>query len=415
MRQSLIEALSLRIACRSEGIRAAAATAESEAINQQRGSDMTLARRAILGVCQAALIGFSATAFAQTAPQAVNIGLVTSSTGQGAGMGIPERNGALLAEKVINAKGGIDGRPVKVFIEDDGSNAETALSKANDLLHNKKVAALIGTTFTAATVAVGGLTDPLKTPQIAFSGLGPAVELNRKCSFHLNPPQVLNARASLEIAKSLGAKKIGVLYDSGFGTVVMSFLKKLTDEYGVKIVAEEKMEIGATDATAQAAKIKAAQPDIVFSIATSATPIRAIRQLQMKQTIVALGVASYEYVNAMGSAADNIISAEFLVGEDPLPQQKEFVELYQREYSVLPKGFEASGWDAVYMLASAIAKAGPNATPEALCNALRTKYTGVMTSWDFSAPDMTGIALSGYVYSKLVGGKYTRLPFKAGQ
>lgn len=340
---------------------------------------------------------------------------MTSITGAGAGLGIPERNGVLLAEKVINAKGGIGGRPIKIFVEDDGSNPEIALSKANDLLHNKKVVALIGPTLTASTVAVGSLTDPLKFPQLAFTGLGPPVELNRKCAFHLSPPQVLNARASLEIAKSLGAKKIGVLYDSGFGTVVMSFLKKLTDEYGMQIVADEKMEIGATDATAQAAKIKAAQPDIVFSIATSATPIRAIRQLQMKQPIVALGTSSYEYVNAMGSAGDNILSPEFLVGEDPLPQQTEFVELYKREHNVLPKHYEAAGWDAVHILASAIAKAGPTATPEALCDALRTRHTGVMTSWDFAAPDMTGIVLSGYVYSKLTAGKYSRLPFKAGQ
>jgi branched-chain amino acid transport system substrate-binding protein len=88
---------------------------------------------------------------------------------------------------------------------------------------------------------------------------------------------VLNAQASFEIARSLGARKIGVPHDSDFGIAVMSFLKKIYVRYGIKIVAEEKMETGATDATAQAAKIRAAQPDIVFPIATSAVPIRAIR------------------------------------------------------------------------------------------------------------------------------------------
>ena len=61
-------------------------------------------------------------------------GLLTSITGAGAGLGIPERNGALLAEKTINAKGGINGRPIKIFVEDDGSNPEIALSKGNDLI-----------------------------------------------------------------------------------------------------------------------------------------------------------------------------------------------------------------------------------------------------------------------------------------
>jgi branched-chain amino acid transport system substrate-binding protein len=221
----------------------------------------------------AALVALSAvSASAQTSGEPINIGLVTSITGIGAGLGVPQRNGALLAEKDINAKGGINGRPIKVIIEDDASSAETALSKANDLIHNKKVVALLGPTLTASTIAVGGLTDPLKFPQIAFSGLGPAVELQRKCLFHTSPPQSLNARALLEAAKALNAKKIGILYDSGFGTVVMSFMRKLTDEYGMQVVAEEKFEIAATDTMAQAAKIKAAQPDVVIVISTWPRP-----------------------------------------------------------------------------------------------------------------------------------------------
>lgn len=375
-------------------------------------------RRALsLGLLAALVLGAASgrSSLAQTpaSGEPIHIGIVTSITGIGAGLGVPQRNGALLAEKAINAKGGINGRPIKLLIEDDASSAETALSKANDLIHNRKVVALLGPTLTAATVAVGGVTDPMKLPQIAFSGQGPAVELTRKCLFHTSPPQSLNARAILEAAKSLGAKKIGILYDSGFGTVVTGFVKKFTDEYGMQIVAEEKFEIAATDTTTQAAKIKAAQPDVVLVIATSATPFRAVRQLQMKQPMIgSVGSSSYEYVNAMGSAADNIIVPEFIVGEDPLPRQQAFIDLYRQEYGNLPKHHEAAPWDMLHILAGAIAKVGPNAGPEALCTALQGPHSGVMTDWDFAAPDMTGIKLSGYIFSKLTGGKYSRLPFR---
>jgi branched-chain amino acid transport system substrate-binding protein len=374
-----------------------------------------IGRRVALAASLLAMSPFAApfVAMAQTSGEPVNVGLVTSITGIGAGLGLPQRNGALLAEKDINAKGGIGGRPIKVIVEDDASSAETALSKANDLVHNKKVVALLGPTLTANTVAVGSLTDPLKFPQIAFSGQGPVVELSRKCLFHTSPPQVLNARALLEAARALNARKIGVLYDSGFGTVVMSFMRKFTDEYGVKIVAEEKFEIAATDTMAQAAKVKAAQPDVVMVISTSATPFRAVRQLQMKQTIIgSLGTSSYEYVNAMGSAADNIIVPEFMVAEEPLPRQKEFVELYKKEYNTLPKHHEAAAWDMMHILAETLTKLGPTAAPEAVCKALQGPHSGVMTTWDFSALDMTGITLSGYIFSKLTNGKYSRTDIK---
>ena len=226
----------------------------------------------------AALVGLSAfAANAQTSGDPVKVGAIVSITGAGAGLGAPERNGLLLAEKDINDKGGINGRPIKIIVEDDASNPDTALSKANDLIFSQKVAALLGPSLTASTVAVGGVTHANKIPQIAFTGIGPAVERERKCLAHVLPPQKVNAQALLEYAKSIKATKIGVLHDAGYGTVVLAELKPMADKYGIKLVAIEKFEIGATDTTTQAAKVKAAQPDAIFIIATSATPFPSTR------------------------------------------------------------------------------------------------------------------------------------------
>ena len=234
-----------------------------------------------------ALVGLSALSVqAQTSGEPIKIGAIVSVTGAGAGLGVPERNGLLLAEKDINAKGGIKGRPIKIIVEDDASNPDTALSKANDLIFGQKVSALLGPSLTASTVAVGGVTHANKIPQIAFTGIGPAVERERKCVAHVLPPQRLNATALLEYAKSIKATKIGVLHDAGYGNVVMAELKPLADKYGVKLVAVEKFEIGATDTTTQAAKVKAAQPDAVFIIATSATPFRNVKQIQITQPVI---------------------------------------------------------------------------------------------------------------------------------
>ena len=365
----------------------------------------------------AALVGLSAWSVnAQTSGEPIKVGAIVSITGAGAGLGGPERSGLLLAEKDINAKGGINGRPLKIIVEDDASNPDTALSKANDLVFNQKVVALLGPSLTASTVAVGGVTHANKIPQIAFTGIGPAVERERKCLAHVLPPQKLNAQALLEYAKSIKATKIGVLHDAGYGNVVLAELRPMADKYDVKLVAIEKFEIGATDTTTQAAKVKAAQPDAIFIIATSATPFRNVKQIQVTQPIVAaIGSSSYEYVNAMGPAADNIVIPEFLVGEDPLPHQKAFVELFKQTYNSTPKNYEAAAWDATHIIAAAIKKAGPEATGEKLCEAMKAPYSGVLANYDFSADDMTGIPVGSYIYSKLVGGKYTRTPFRVTQ
>lgn len=352
--------------------------------------------------------------FAQGA-QPIKIGAILSSTGPGAGVGIPQRNGVQLAIKTINANGGIKGRPLQLILEDDGSNPDTAVTKANSLIFSHQVKAIVGPTLTASTLSVGGVADPIKVPVMPFTGLGLELEKQRRSVFHMLPSQDLNARALLEyVTKEMKTKKVGVLHDSAYGNIVMTKLREVNAAYGVDFVATEKWEVGATDVTTQAAKIKAAAPDVVFVIGNSATPFRNARQIRLNVPLMsALGTASYEYVRAMGDAADNIIFAEFLVAEDPLPHQRAFVEAFQKEYATLPKTMEASGWDAVQAVAAAIAKVGPDAAPAEISEALRGPFSGAMASFDFSAADLTGLTLGSYVFSKLDKGKFTRLPFVA--
>ena len=359
-----------------------------------------------------------ATAGAQQASgEPIRIGAVVSLTGPGAGLGNPERHGIQLAEKYVNEHGGIKGRPIKVLIEDDGSKADIAKTKAEGLVFGEKVRALVGGSLTASTSAMSAVTVGEGLPQVACTGMGPAAEATYKTLFHVMPPQHLNARAMLEYAtKSLGAKKIGVLHDTGYGQLIMNNLQKEGGAFGVEFVATEKFEVGATDATTQAAKVKATKPDVVFVVATSAVPFRNARQIGIKQPIVsAIGSSSYEYTKAMGEFADDIVFPEFLVSEDPLQHQKEFVEAYRKAYDAPPKNYEAAGWDALMAIAQALRRAGPDAPSAEIAAALRAPYAGVLANFNFGAADMTGIELGSYVYSKLAKGSFTRLPFKAGK
>ncbi len=357
-------------------------------------------------------------AVAQAAPagEPIRIGALLSTTGGLASVGIPEREGVLLAQKVINSRGGINGRPLEIVMEDDGSSPDSAVSKANALIHTQKVRAIVGPSGIAQTVAVGGITQAQKLPLMAFSGIGPAVERERTCVFHLTPSQELNARAVLSYARDTGVKKVGVMHDSGYGQVIWNAMKDLGQEYGVSFVLVEKFEIAATDVTTQAAKMRAANPDAIIVVSTSATAFRNVRQVKIEVPIIAVhGTASYELVKAMGEAADNVVHSEFLVAEDPLPAQKEFVDAYKKEYGKLPKHFSAAAWDAVMALSESIKANGADVSNEKLCSAMKRTYAGATTRYDFAAADMGGITLAGFTYSKLVKGKFTRLDYKAAK
>ena len=373
-------------------------------------------RSALGGLALAAVMsGLPQASLAQAAAtgEPLKIGAIISLTGPGAGLGQPQRQGMMLAEKTINAAGGVNGRPIRILIEDDGSKPDIAKSKAERLMYDEKVVAIIGPSLTASTGAAAAITNADGLPTLCFTGLGPKIELTYKSLFHLLPPQDLNARAMLEYTtKELKAKKIGVLHDTGYGQVVANQLNAWREKYGVEFVAVEKFEVGASDVSAQAAKVRAASPEAVFVIATSAVPFRNARQVKIDQPIVsAIGSSTYDYVRGFGEYAENIIFPEFVVGEQPKDNQKDFVAAFQKEYGALPKNFEAAAWDGVHIVAKAAAKAGPKAGPKELAAAMREPYPGVMAAFDFTKEDMTGIELSSYVFSRLTKGKFERLPF----
>ncbi len=343
----------------------------------------------------------------------VRIGALLSVTGGLASVGLPEREGMLVAQKVLNARGGIQGRPLEIVVEDDASSPDAAVSKVNALVFTQKVKAIIGPSGIAQTVAVGAIAQKAQVPLMAFTGLGPAVEKDRSCVFHLTPAQELNARGLLAYARDHQLKKIGVLHDSGYGQVIWNAMKGLDKEYGIEIVAEEKFDIAATDVTTQAAKVKAAAPQAVIVMSTASVPFRAVRQVKLDVPMISVhGSSTYETVKAMGDAADNIVFPEFLIAEDPLPTQKAFVDAYQKEYGKLPKHFSAAAWDAVMALADALNKVGADAPGERLCAAMRRPYQGAMTQYDFAAPDMGGMTLAGFNYARLSQGKYSRLSYR---
>ncbi len=82
----------------------------------------------------AALMGAGAAHAQQASGEPIKVGAVVSATGGGAVVGVPERNGILLGQKFINSNGGINGRPLQIIVDDDGSSPDAAVTKVNNLV-----------------------------------------------------------------------------------------------------------------------------------------------------------------------------------------------------------------------------------------------------------------------------------------
>jgi branched-chain amino acid transport system substrate-binding protein len=149
-------------------------------------------------------------------------------------------------------------------------------------------------------------------------------------------------------------------------------LEKLAPEYGIEIVVNEVYDKDATDLTAVATKLKAANVQAVvnWSIVPAQSIIaKNMRQIGMKVPLFqSHGFGNIKYVQAAGDAAEGIIfPAGRLLVADALPKnnkQRPVLLKYKKDYETKFKEdvstFGGHGYDAFMILVQAIEKAGPD-------------------------------------------------------
>ena len=109
------------------------------------------------------LLMTAALALASLASAEVRIGVVVSSTGSAASLGIPEKNTVALLPQTIG------GEKINYIILDDASDTTTAVTNTRKLIQDSKVDLILGTTTTPASLAMIDVAAESKTPMISLA------------------------------------------------------------------------------------------------------------------------------------------------------------------------------------------------------------------------------------------------------
>lgn len=181
-----------------------------------------LSRRSALlglgaGLAAAPLLGRYA--HAQSAAP-IRLGFQLHRTGIGASYGRWYERVTLAALKGLNAAGGINGRPVEIIFEDDGTDPRRGVEVVEKFATQHKVDAIMGTLFSHVVVACAPRVGELKMPYFPVSeGFHIASgKMNRWCF----QPGITDVKAQVTamapwIAANLG-KKVTMIYpDYAFG------------------------------------------------------------------------------------------------------------------------------------------------------------------------------------------------------
>ncbi len=351
----------------------------------------------------------------------IKVGAIFSVTGTaGAPLGTPEKETALMVEEMVNDSGGINGRPLKIIIEDDQSDNTQAATAAKKLIEADQVVAVVGPTLSGTTLAIVDTFEKAQVPLISCAASIKITQPVKKWVFSTAQPDVLAVARLMEYLKAKQIKSIAVLYDSNpFGKSGAEVLDKQAPENGIKIVAKETFESKDTDMTTQLTKAKAANPEAVICWGTNPGPaIVAKNMKQLKMSIplfMSHGVANRKFIELAGDAAEGVVfpAGKLLVAET-LPETDkqrqvllDYSKAFQGKYGKSADTFGGHGWDALQLVIQALKQVGPDRAK--LRDAIESTkdFVGISGVFNLSPTDHNGLTKDAFVMVTIKGGNWT--------
>jgi branched-chain amino acid transport system substrate-binding protein len=355
----------------------------------------------------------------------IRIGLFFALTGQASIWGVPVADPLIASIRQINREGGINGRKIDVFLEDDGGNPEKAKAAVKKLIYQDKVFALIGTGSSLPCYAAKMEIEQARVPWLA----GPAImdkiyAPTFPTTFGYGLTSSIDAQSMVDFALSKpGVKNLAFVYhydDWGKGLLdtALNRLKEKT-QGGTKVqYITEVVDKGVTDATPVVLKVKRFKPDAVMVMlfpSEGAVFIRDAHKYGLNVPIICNTASNdlKDQLRRVGNldAMKLVFACTYVVGSIFDPRFDYLVKPFLKEFPKdKPQAMNFVGFAAAKILAYALKNAGRDLTRESFVSALegmKNFDTEVLTSTiTYSKDDHMGLERCGIVTLKRDGSEY---------
>ena len=306
------------------------------------------------------------------AAEPIKIGEYASLTGKEAGFGQTSHHGVILAIEEINAAGGVLGRPLELVYEDNQTKPGESATVVKKLISRDKVVALIGEVASGRSLEAAPIAQAAKIPMIAPAATNPKVTQTGNYIFRVCFIDPFQGTVMAKFAhEDLKAKKVAILssVSNAYSLGLARFFKETFTAAGGQIATEKNFSEGDKDFRAQLTAVKASGADAVFvpSYYTEAALIvRQARDLGISVPFFGGdGWEDEQLLKIGGDALNGCYYSTHFSAENTDPVVAKFVEKYKARWNgETPGAFSALGYDAVYVLADAIKRAGGTEGPK---------------------------------------------------
>lgn len=319
--------------------------------------------------------------------------------------GVSTRDGALLAIKEWNEKGGVLGMQIEAVVEDSQCEADPSVNAANKVIDQDKVNYIVGEVCSKASIPVSEIAQEKGIVQISPTSTNETLTLKtdgttkefvfRAC--FIDPFQgTVGAKFALN---NLSAKTAFVLFDQG-----NDYVRGLAEAFevafidgGGEIVGKETYTSQDTDFSAILAKVAEASPDVVYLPDYYNIINLATAQAKEKGIVATfLGGDGWDSADLDVTAAEGGYYTNHYSPDDTRPIVQDWIERYQSEFGAVPDALATLAYDAMNLLLAAIEKAGvddPAAVKDAMATLEWEGVSGLITFDQFHNPIKAAVIL----------------------
>jgi branched-chain amino acid transport system substrate-binding protein len=349
----------------------------------------------------------------------IKLGAIYNLAGAQSSLDSPSANGAMLAVKELNGRGGIGGRELHLVLCDGKTDPGTIADDTRRLIETDRVCAIIGFSDTDMVLAAAPIAAEAHTVFVTSGATSPKlpgevpVYLFLAC-FGDN----VQAAAGAEYATAhLGLKTAYLLVDEEmeYTRLLAAYFKERYTELGGAILLEDSFKGSTTNFAAQIAALRGLDqtPELLY-IASGpdeiGTIVKQFRDAGITQPI--FGGDAYdtpELVRIAGAETSEVyFTTHALLDEETGTERaKAFIAAYQAEYGFAPENaFAALGYDTVLLLVDAIARAGSD-EPDAILRALEVTKDWEGVTGAISYEQGSRVPKKGVTIVSVVNGTFT--------
>jgi branched-chain amino acid transport system substrate-binding protein len=338
------------------------------------------------------------------------IGTIQDLSGPIAAFGKQTRGGMVLRVDEINEQGGINGRKIKLIVEDAAYDPMRAVLAAQKLVNQDKIFMMLAHIGTAPNLAA--MPVQFEKNIINFMPVTAAREMYEpfhKLKYSFAVPYYDQIRVILpKMVKDKSAKKVCTIYqDDEFGLEVQRGAEAGLKAINMELTEKTSYKRGATDFSSQVAKMKASNCDLVVMgtiIRETIGTIAESRKTGFNPTFLASSAGYTDLIHKLGGPAMNGLFATMGAQHPYLDEASQplrfWANKYKTKFNEDPTVFSAYGYLIVDAFGKAASKAGANLSTDSFIKAMDTLVI---------PQDMFGSAEASYGPKKRLGSDASRL------